>query len=111
MNQFETVQTIGKENVEATLQSFGAAQKGVKAIVVENADYTKRAIELGSAAFERLAGTRSIDGAIQVQADYAKQAYEGFVAHATRVGELASATAQDTVRPFEGVLAKVRAAR
>ena len=39
--------------------------------------------------------------------DYSKSAYENFVAYSTKVGEVFSAIAKDTVKPFEAAVAKV----
>ena len=48
VKNFEDLQTVGKENVEATLKSFGALSKSGQAIAVELADYSKKAFEDGS---------------------------------------------------------------
>jgi hypothetical protein len=104
---FEEIQKIGKENVDATMKSFGAVSKGVQAIAVEIADYSKKSFEEGTQVFEKLAGTKSIEKAIEVQQDYLKDAYEGFVAQATKIGELYADLAKETYKPFEGYLAKV----
>ena len=38
--------------------------------------------------YEKLLGARSVESAIEIQTDFAKEAYEGFVAQATKVSEL-----------------------
>jgi hypothetical protein len=54
--QFENIQKIGKDNVEAALKSFGAVSKGAQAIAVETADYGKKSFEQGTATLEKLVG-------------------------------------------------------
>ena len=103
---FETFQKISKDNVDVALKSFGAVSKGMQAIAVEFADYSKKSFEQGTSALEKLAGVKSLDKAIEVQSDYLKSAYEGFVAQATKVGELYADLAKETYKPFEGVIAK-----
>ena len=108
VKSFEDLQAVGKENVDATLKSFGALSKSGQAIAVELADYSKKAFQDGSAALEKLFGTKSLDKAIEVQTEYAKTAYEGFVAEATKIGELYADLAKETYKPFEGFLARAK---
>ena len=108
VKNFEDLQTVGKENVDATLKSFGALSKSGQAIAVELADYSKKAFQDGSAALEKLFGVKSLDKAIEVQTEYAKTAYEGFVAEATKLGELYTNLAKETYKPFESMFARAK---
>ena len=105
---FEDLQQVGKENVETTLKSFGALSRTTQAIASEVADYSKKAFEDGNALLEKLFGVKSFDKAIEVQSDYAKAAYEGFVAKASRIGELYADLAKETYKPYETLLAKAK---
>lgn len=108
VKNFEDLQAVGKENVDATLKSFGAITKSGQAIAVELADYSKKAFQDGSSALEKLFGVKSLDKAIEVQTEYAKTAYEGFVAEASKLSELYSDLAKETYKPFEGMFARVK---
>ena len=108
VKNFEDLQTVGKENVDATLKSFGALSKSGQAIAVELADYSKKAFQDGSTALEKLFGVKSLDKAIEVQTEYAKTAYEGFVAEATKLGELYTNLAKETYKPFESMFARAK---
>jgi hypothetical protein len=101
MQQFETMQKAGKENVDAMLKSFGVTTKGMQTIAVEAADYSKKSYEQGTALVEKLVGVKTVDKAFELQADYAKAAYEGAVAQATKMGELYTAMFKDAYKPFE----------
>jgi phasin protein len=105
-DKFEDLQKIGKENVDTALKSFGAVSKGVQAIAVEVADFNKKSFEEGTAALEKLLGAKTLDKAIEVQTDYFKTAYEGFVAKASKIGELYADLAKETYKPIEGAIAK-----
>jgi len=107
MEKFEELQKVGKENAELAMKSFGAVQKSAQAIAVEVADYSKKSFEQSTAAFEKLLGAKSLDTAIEIQTSYFKTAYEGFVAEATKLGELYTDLAKETYKPFEGAFAKV----
>jgi phasin family protein len=106
VKNFEDIQKLGKDNMDATMNSLGAWSKGFQAIAVEMADYTKKAFEDGTAATEKLMGAKSIDKAIEVQSEYVKSSYENFVAQATKFGELYAGLAQEAYKPFESYIAK-----
>jgi len=108
IHSLEDAGNVGKEFVDTGLKSFASLSKNVQAITVEATEYTKKAIETGSAAFEKLVSAKTLDKAVEIQADYAKQAYEGFVAQATKMGELYAEMAKDAYKPFESVVAKGR---
>jgi len=107
VKNIDELQQFGKDNMDATLKSFGSLSKSAQAIAVEWADYSKRAFEHGTAATEKLLGAKSLDKAFEVQSDYVKSAYEGFVAEATKLGELYTDLAREAYKPFEGHFGKV----
>ena len=108
VKNFEEFQQAGKENVDLALKSMGMLSKGTQAIATEVADYSKKAFEDGTAALEKLFGVKSFDKAIEVQTEYAKSAYEGFVAKASKIGELYADLAKETYKPFETLMAKAK---
>ena len=85
IQQFETIQKASKENVDAALKAFGATSKGVQALAVEATDYAKKSFEAGTATIEKLAGVKTLDKAIEIQSDYVKTAFEGYVAQVTKI--------------------------
>ena len=101
LKNFDDVQKLSKDNMDSAMKSFGALQKGLQAIAVEVADYSKKSFEDGSAAFEKLLGTRSLEKAVEIQSEYAKSVYESFVAGATRIGELYADLAKESYKPIE----------
>jgi hypothetical protein len=109
MQKFEEFQKLGKDNLDAISAAFSTQQKSAQAIATEVADYSKKALEAGSAAVEKLAGVKTFDKAIELQTEFAKSAYEGYVAHATKVGELVTEMTKEAFKPLEGVIAKVQA--
>ena len=103
---FEDVQKLSKDNMDATMKSFGTLSKATQAIATEVVDYSKKSFEDGSKVMEKLLGVKSIEKAIEIQTDYAKSAYEGFVAQATKIGVLYADFAKETYKPFEAYVAK-----
>lgn len=106
VKNIDELQQFGKENMDATMKSFGSLSKSWQAIAAEMTDYSKKVFEQGTAAAEKLLGAKSFEKAVEVQTEYAKSTYEGFVAEATKLGELYSDLARDMYRPYEGQLAK-----
>lgn len=107
-HSFEDAGKVGKEFMDTSLKSVAAVSKNAQVIAVEATEYAKSALETGASAFEKLAATRSLDKVFEVQTDYAKQAYEGFVAQATRMSELYAEMAKEAYKPFESIVAKAR---
>jgi hypothetical protein len=97
---FEAVQKFGKDSFEATVKALDVASTGTKAVVLEAADYAKKSFDQNAATFEKLAGVKSLDQAIQIQTDHLKSVYAGFVAHSTKTREFYTKVAQDSVAPF-----------
>jgi phasin family protein len=108
VKNFEDLQQVGKENMDSALKCWGALSKGTQAIAVEMADYSKKSFEDGTAALEKLFGVKSFDKAIELQTEFAKTAYEGFVAEATKISELYADLAKETYKPFETMMAKAK---
>lgn len=105
--QFEDFQKLGKENFDVALKTLDTHSKGLQAIATESADFAKKSFEHSSATVEKLFGVKTFDKAIEIQQTYVKEAYEGYVAYATKVGELVTGLAKDAAKPYEAIIAKV----
>ena len=110
MKSFEEFQSFGKDGFEAYVASSNALTKGFQALAAEMMEYSKAAFDDGIRTWGELIGVRSLEQAIQIQSDYAKAAYEGFVSYASKLGELYTDLAKDTVKPYEAIIGKVQAA-
>ena len=60
---FEEFQKVGKDGFDAAVKSFGEMNKGFQAIAAEVTDYSKKAFEDGTRAFEQLIGAKSVEQA------------------------------------------------
>jgi hypothetical protein len=69
-------------------------------------NYTKRSFAETKAYVEKLSGVRSIDKIVEIQTEFAKQAYDTFVAESKKIHELYSGLAKQNLRPFEGFVAR-----
>jgi hypothetical protein len=109
MLKFDEFNKYGSEGMDAVLKQFGAVSKSVQAIATEVADYSKEAFETTAAATEKLFGAKSLEKAIEVQSDFLKTSYEGFVARSGKFSELYADLAKETYKPLEGYFGKVAA--
>ena len=103
---FEEFGKYGKEFAESGLNSLASLSKGAQAIAAATSDYTSRSVEEGAATVERLLSAKSQEEAFEVQTQYLKRAYEGFIAETTTIGNLYADLAKDAYKPFESVIAK-----
>jgi phasin family protein len=108
-SNLDQYQKFGKEQLETASSVAASLAKGLQTIAAETIDYSKKSIESNSAFVEELLSAKSLDDAIQIQSEHAKSAYEGFVAQATKLGELYAILAKEAFKPLESTLAKVQA--
>ena len=99
-------QKMGKDNYDAVLRSYGELSKGFQAIGARVTDYSKRAFEDATRAFEQLVGAKSFERAVEIQSQYAKKAYDAWVAEASKLGEMYAAVARDAYKTVEKALTK-----
>jgi hypothetical protein len=104
----EDFQKFSKDQLEALTTASTTWSKGVQDIVAESSDYSKKSFAAGTAMFEKLLGARSVESAIQIQTEFVKQAYEGFVAQATKVSELYTRVASDALKPVSSAYANIQ---
>ena len=71
-------------------------------------DYSKKAFAASSAVVEKLLGAKSVETAIQIQTEYAKSAYEGFVAQASKINEIYVKLATEAFKPVETAFAEAQ---
>jgi hypothetical protein len=106
-NVGEGIQRAGKDNFEATVRAYGEANKGFQAIVAEVTNYSKKAFEDGTRAFEQLVGAKSAEQAFEIQTQYAKKAYDSYMAQMSKLGEMYVGLARNAYKPLEDAAAKV----
>jgi hypothetical protein len=106
MTGIEDIQKLAKDNAENAQKAFTTLSKGLQTLAVEITDYSKKSFEEGSAVLEQLAGAKTLDKVVEIQSDYAKKAYEGLVAQATKIGELYTDLAKEAAKPFENLVPK-----
>jgi hypothetical protein len=69
-------------------------------------DYTRKSLEETRSFVEQLTGARSLDKAIEIQAEFAKHTCETFLADSQRIWQLYSELAKQIFKPLQGFLTK-----
>jgi phasin family protein len=105
----EEIQKYGKQQFEAVSAATSSLSKGLQEIATETTDFSKKAIAANTSVVEKLLGAKNVESAIQIQTEFAKSAYESFVAEATKIGELYAKLAKDAFKPIETAYARAPA--
>ena len=70
-------------------------------------NYSRTSLDQTRAYFEKLAGARSLGAAFEVQAEFAKQACDTFVAQSQKIGELQGELTKQRLKRLEGFMGKM----
>ena len=93
---------------DAAMNSFpGSFAGGFQAIATAYSDYTRKSFEDTRSFVEKLSGVKSVDKAIEIQTEFAKSAFETFMAESQKIGALYRDLATESCKPFGGFLAKM----
>ena len=103
MRNFEDMQKVSQQNLDASMRTLTEWGRGWQAIAGEMGDYTKRSFEESAQTFEKLSGAKSLEQAMEIQADYAKRAYEDYMAQWSKIGNLYADFAREAMKPVERV--------
>ncbi|MBZ9935343.1 phasin family protein [Mesorhizobium sp. BR1-1-16] len=107
MKGFDDIQKASKDNIEQAMKSVEAMSKGIQALAVETADYQKKSYETGAAAIEKIVAAKSVEKAVEIQNEYLKATYEGYISELSKIGSMMTDFAKDAYRPFESVFGKI----
>ena len=87
------------------------APVSLQAITNAYGDLTRKSIDQAGSFFEQLAGVRSLDQALELQGEFAKQSFETFVSESRKIRELHSELTMQRLRHLEGFVAKMKPTR
>lgn len=95
--------TTGPAKANRSTDGFAG---GLQAIATAYAGYTKKSFADTKSFVEKLSGARSFDKMIEIQTEFAKTAYETFLAESQKIGALYGDLAKQSYKPFSGIAAK-----
>jgi hypothetical protein len=102
----EQFQKVSKDSYDTAVRSFGEVTKGLQAITAEFADFSKKALEDGTHAFEQMMGVKSIEQAIEIQSQYTRKAYDSYITEMSKLGEMYAGLARSSYKPSESTRVK-----
>lgn len=102
----QDTEKAGKAAFDMAVNALGIWTKGAQAMTVEVIDYTRKSAESSAAAWEKLLGAKSLDSAFAVQSEFARSAYEAFVAEAAKLGEIYVEYAREAYAPLQAAFAE-----
>jgi hypothetical protein len=103
-------QKITKDNYDAMLRSYGELNRGFQGIGAQVTGYSKQAFADATSTFEKLVGAKSLEQVIEIQSQAAKRAYEGWMAEASKIGEMYASVARDAYKPVEKAVVQTTSA-
>jgi phasin family protein len=111
MNNVEQFQQKAKEQTDAAMASANTLATSVQAITAAHAEYTKKALQDGSEFISKLTSLKAPGDFVALQSEFAKTAYETFVAESKKISELYADLAKQAYKPLEGLVAKITTAK
>lgn len=110
MNVYEDANSMRKEVMDNALRSMSAVTKGLQQVAAETTDFTKRSYERQTSMMERLFQAGTLDKSIELQNQFARDAYQSWMEQATRMGELYAEIVTEAYGPYERAASDLGAA-
>ena len=110
MSNVEQIQQATKDFGEAATASAHTFASSLQAVASAHADFAKKLMEHGSEFISQLTSVKEPAKLMELQGEYAKNAYETFVAETKRISELYADLFKQATKPFEDLIAKNKAA-
>ncbi len=99
-------QKASKANYDAMVRSYGELNKGFQAIAKRWTDFSKQSFEDATRTWEQLVSAKSLEHAFEIQSQYAKKAYDNWMAEMSKIGEMYKSAATDAYKPVEKAMEK-----
>lgn len=96
----EDANQFGQDNVEAFVASSKVVAKAAEEMNAEMVSFSKKSYEDSMAVAKELSSVKSVNELVEKQTEFAKTAFEGFVAEATKLNEMYSEAAKNAFAPF-----------
>lgn len=92
--------SFGKENVEAWIASATAASKGIEVLSQRAMAYSKTAMENHMSATKAIMTSKSVQELMERQSDYARSAFDVYVAELNTMSDLMAGLTKDAIKPL-----------
>ena len=110
MNNVEQIQQATKDIGDAATASAHTFANSLQTIASAHADFTKKLMQHGSEFISQLTSVKEPAKLMELQSEYAKNAYETFVAESKKISELYAELFKHMTKPLEDLIEKNKAA-
>ena len=97
---FEKLADTGRENMEAFVAASSIAAQGFGTVNQTWMAFAKGAFERNGAAVEAILSAKNPTDAAELQADWARSAFDNYVSESSKITEMAVKTANDAIAPI-----------
>ena len=110
MSNVEQIQHATRDFGDAATPSVNTFATSLQTIANAHADFVKKLMQHNSEYISQLTSVKEPAKLMELQSEYAKNAYETFVAETKRISELYADFFKQTTKPLEDLIAKSKAA-
>jgi phasin family protein len=97
INDFSAFQ---KDTVDAVISSATSTSKSIEELNAATLAFAKKSMEDGVAAAKTMAGAKSVQELIEIQADYTKSSLDAYLSEVNKASDLVSAMMKDSFKPI-----------
>lgn len=94
------INSHGKKNLEAVVESVTAATRGAETLGAQALAYSKKSWEDATATAQSLGSAKSVQEVVEIQTNWAKSALENYLTEVTRWSDTVSASVKDSFKPL-----------
>ena len=98
---YEDASALNKQAVDAVVKSGSVVAKAAEEFGKAWVAYTQRSIEGGMATAKAVIGSRSLREAVDLQSQYARDAFDDFVSESGRLSEYSVKIANEAIEPIK----------
>ncbi len=103
----EEMQAASKQGFDAYVSSANTFTKGFQSLATEAAEFTKKSFEDSVALTEKVAASKSVEKAMELQQAHAAKSFEGMMAQANKFSQFYMDAAKEVYKPFEAQIEKM----
>ncbi|WP_026988646.1 phasin family protein [Fodinicurvata fenggangensis] len=98
---YDEFQDLGKENLNAVVNSGTTFAKGFEAMSKEMMAFTQSNMEAGLAMTKKMLGAKNLQEFTDLHGEYSRGQFDKFLAESAKLGEMSMQTANEAVAPLQ----------
>jgi phasin family protein len=100
-HSYDELAALGKENVDAFVKASSVLVKGFETFGKEVATYSQASIEKSVSNAQALFGVKTLRDLVELQSEFAKEAFDSWVEQGTKLGEIGVKVANEAFGPIQ----------